>query len=347
MKSESQEISPVVAHAFPWQEEVLQQLSDLQQKQQLPHAILIELNTSVDSTALGWQLITTLICKEKQAKPCGHCHHCELMQANNYPDITFTTLQENDRTHKLNKDIKIDQIRRLIHQLSLTPNLDAGKYALIYPAEKLNQSSANSLLKTLEEPSDGSTLILMTHNPGRLPITIRSRCQRWVVQNPSPEIARSWLTENGVNTDQMEQYFKLSHADAQLALKLFNQDFLQQLDHFRELLKSFLNDQIDIVSMTSKLNSLDGVTLRHILKDVLISLVHRQLDNELSVTTKQKLVDILDLINYSNFVLQTEENNLNLQLQLEDVLLSLKQILNRGKSHARTKPGDSVTQHQG
>ena len=176
MKNEIPVFNPVIPFAEKWQLDLVKQLIELKQQQKLPHAILIELRTSVDSRSFGWHLASSLFCQsDGQDKPCGQCQACQLMSANNYPDFFFTTLIDNDKTHKLNKDIKIDQIRRLIHQFSLTRNLQAGKVALIYPAEKLNKSSANSLLKTLEEPSSDSTLILLTHNAGRLPITIRSR----------------------------------------------------------------------------------------------------------------------------------------------------------------------------
>ena len=173
MNQEQDIIEPVIGEALPWQRPLVQKLGSLRQQHRLPHALLIELQTQVDSRAFGWYLVMALLCESPEdGNPCQVCPACALMRANNYPDFTFTTLLENDKTHKLNKDIKIDQIRRLIHQLSLTDSRQGGKFALIYPAEKMNPSAANSLLKTLEEPSSNSTLILLTHNPGRLPVTI-------------------------------------------------------------------------------------------------------------------------------------------------------------------------------
>lgn len=349
MKQEPSLAEPVVAQVLPWQQATIEQLLRLKQKQQLPHAILIELKTRVDSRSFGWQLVSALLCQNIQAdmSPCGKCQHCELMRANNYPDFTFTTLVENERTHKLNKDIKIEQIRHLIHQLSLTPNLTGGKIALIYPAEKMNKSSANSLLKTLEEPADNATLILLTHNAGRLPITIRSRCQVRTVNHPKAEVAKNWLQTKGLEAEAIEQYQEVAHADAQLALQLYEQDFFQYLQAFRDLLKQYLNNRIDVVAVFNSIKERDEEVLRLMIRNTLLSFIYHQLETPLQVSEKNKLLDLINLINHSNFMLQIEENNLNLQLQFEDVLISLKQILNRGKDHGRTQSGDSVAQHKG
>lgn len=347
MSSDKQESSLISAASFPWQNEVIQQLITLKKSNQLPHAVLIELQTGVESQSLGWQLVSALLCEqdENDARPCGHCHHCQLMQANNYPDFTFTTLVENERTGKLNKDIKIDQIRRLIHQLTLTPNRRAGKFALIYPAEKMNLSSANSLLKTLEEPTEDATLILMTHHVNRLPVTIRSRCQKWVIKNPEEDDARNWLLKNGIGPEEVDAYLSLSGKDTQLALEFYQQQSLKHLQQFDEHLKNYLADKISIVSLVSQIKHIPTATLRLILKHLLLSFIHEQLDLEFTSDNKLKIIELLDLVKQSESTLKIEENNLNFQLQLEDVLISLKQILKRDEHHAFTKPGDFITQH--
>jgi DNA polymerase III subunit delta' len=328
MKSETPVFDPIRPSVQEWQRNLVNQFVELKQQQRLPHAILIELRTAVDSRSFGWHLVSALFCQsENQDKPCGQCQSCQLMLANNYPDLTFTTLVENDKTHKLNKDIKIDQIRRLIHQFTLTRNLQSGKIALIYPAEKLNKSSANSLLKTLEEPSSGSTLILLTHNAGRLPVTIRSRCQKWVVENPNEKLATEWLIQQDVPSEQVAEYLSLARKDVQLALQLFQQGLKQQQDHFSILLNKYILNQMDIVSMVKSIKITENEKLRLVLKTELQNMIYNLLQNELTKALKQKLSGLIGLLSKIDSTLQTEDNNLNLLLQLEDVLISLKQIV--------------------
>lgn len=343
--TDSSDSDTITAAALSWQMPVAAQLVKLKQQHQLPHAILIQLETSIDSRAFGWFVVQSLLCLHPQDNglPCNECQHCQLMQSNSYPDLTFTTLLENERTHKPNRDIKIEQIRKLIHRLSLTSSLQGGKFALVYPAERMNASSANSLLKTLEEPSADAILVLLTHNAGRLPITIRSRCQQWQIARPTQQEATQWLTENGMPAEQTEDYLQLAQMDAQKALQLSARDSRQHLQDFQASLKAYLTDQCSVLSVVNGMKNIAEDELQMILQHVLVSLLHKQLEKNLETLAKRRIIELLDLIKHAAFVLQSSENNLILQLQLEDVLISLKQLLNREKLHARTsQPGNSV-----
>jgi DNA polymerase-3 subunit delta' len=327
MKADKAEFEPIKAAILPWQQNTVDNLLKLKNEQRLPHALLIEMRTATDSRAFGWYLVTTLLCENpRSGQPCGECAACHAMQSNNYPDFSFTTLLENERTHKLNKDIKIDQIRKLIHLMSLTNSLGSGKVALIYPAEKLNQSSANALLKTLEEPSSDTVLILLTHNSGRLPITIRSRCQQWVVQNPEQAEAQNWLESQGLQAAEAAEYLDLAQQDAQLASELFKHGFKTQYDRFIELLDKYQSDQIDVVTMAQSLKSQPADVLRIILRRVVQKMIGTALQASLTGALKQTIQAALNQLTWQERMLSIEDNNLNLQLQLEDVLISLKQI---------------------
>ena len=322
---------PVVPQSLPWQRPLIDKLLTLQGDQKLPHAIIIDIQSSVDSRDFAWELVSALLCQtDTDDKPCGQCQACRLMKANNYPDFTFITLGQNEKTQKLNKDIKIDQIRRLIHHLSLTDSLSAGKYAVIYPAEKMNLAAANSLLKTLEEPSSGVTLILLTHHIGRLPVTIRSRCQQWTLSNPTPEQARNWLISQSMKANRVDDYLKLTHGDAQYAALLEQQDFVQQQSVFEKQLEDYVNDRLSAAVLATHLKTQALSSLRLLLKNKLRALVAQCLQSTLSSSDKQRLAALLNLQRHAQHVLQVEENNLNLQLQLEDVLISMKQIIKRG-----------------
>jgi DNA polymerase-3 subunit delta' len=89
--------------------------------------------------------------------------------------------------------IGIEQIRALVADLSLTSYAGNGKVAIIDPANAMTASAANSLLKTLEEPSGNALLILVADRTGRLPATIFSRCQKMTIPLPSESEALNWL----------------------------------------------------------------------------------------------------------------------------------------------------------
>ncbi len=91
------------------------------------------------------------------------------------------------------RSIGVEQIRALIDDVNLTSHGGRGKFAIIEPAEAMTPAAANALLKTLEEPSGSTRLILVSHAPGRLPATVRSRCQRLAVSRPDDADVVDWL----------------------------------------------------------------------------------------------------------------------------------------------------------
>ncbi|HRO61878.1 MAG TPA: hypothetical protein PK177_22415, partial [Burkholderiaceae bacterium] len=101
-----------------------------------------------------------------------------LIAAGTHPDFHVVTREMNKEGTKLRTEIVIEQIRALSEKLSLTPQYGSAQVAIVDPADAINVSAANALLKTLEEPQPGRYLWLLASNPSRLPATIRSRCQR-------------------------------------------------------------------------------------------------------------------------------------------------------------------------
>ncbi|MDH3621148.1 MAG: DNA polymerase III subunit [Gammaproteobacteria bacterium] len=91
------------------------------------------------------------------------------------------------------ESIGIEQIRELVREMSLTSYEGGGKVAVIEPANAMTMNAANSLLKTLEEPSGDALIILIADRVGKLPATIFSRCQRIDVAVPTQSDALDWL----------------------------------------------------------------------------------------------------------------------------------------------------------
>jgi DNA polymerase III, gamma/tau subunits len=84
----------------------------------------------------------------------------------------------NEKTGNLNRNISVDQVRELGEFMSLTAALSPWRVAVIDTIDELESSAANALLKILEEPPPNTIFFLISHAPGRLLPTIRSRCRR-------------------------------------------------------------------------------------------------------------------------------------------------------------------------
>lgn len=185
---------------FPWHHFVWQTVLTAWQQNRLPHALLLGGPPGMGKLSFARHLVSLLLCEkfflsiatktnagEMAPQPCGVCKGCHLLQSGNHPDFFMVQPAE------AGKQITIDQIRELIQFCALTSHYGRYQIVIIQPAEAMNRNSANSLLKLLEEPPPKNLLFLVSHQPGVLLPTIRSRCQRLDFNRPDSVVTQRWL----------------------------------------------------------------------------------------------------------------------------------------------------------
>ncbi len=184
-------------HNANWLKPAWEQFRARLKSDRLAHALLLRGPGGIAKSQLARKIASSLLCLEtRNDEACGTCRSCNLLQGGAHPE-QFLVAPEDD-----SQDIKIKQIRGLIEQLSLTTTISPRKVALINPAERMNSNSANALLKTLEEPPGSSVIILVSSDPTRLPVTIRSRTQSLLVAPHSLEEGAVWLVRTGELTPE-------------------------------------------------------------------------------------------------------------------------------------------------
>ena len=173
----------------------------------LPHALLVCGPAGLGKRALVDAFVRARLCDTpRDGRACGACRACSLLAAGTHPDRMLVTLEPNPRTGVMRKEIVVDQIRGLSARLAMASQLGGWQVAAIDPADEMNAASQNALLKTLEEPTAASLIVLVADQPWRLNATIRSRCQRIDFAMPAHDQSLSWLQARGVE-----------HAEAVLA----------------------------------------------------------------------------------------------------------------------------------
>ncbi len=100
-----------------------------------------------------------------------------LVEAGSHPDFKRLARLVRDKTEDLARSITIDQVRALQPLLATTPSLSRRRVIVIDAIDDMERPAANALLKNLEEPPHGTIFLLVSHAPGRLLPTIRSRCR--------------------------------------------------------------------------------------------------------------------------------------------------------------------------
>lgn len=134
----------------------------------------------------------------------------KLIEAGSHPDMRHLERLVNDKTGNLSRNISVGQIREVGEFLSLTPALSPWRVVIIDSADELETSGANALLKILEEPPTNCLFFLVSHAPGRLLATIRSRCRRLDFGTVNSDAMTSILTSRAPDVSAAERHKLIS-----------------------------------------------------------------------------------------------------------------------------------------
>lgn len=207
---------------YPWQESIWQNLSGYISQQRIPQALLFTGAAGLGKRHLADTLASVLLClqTDNTGVACGLCAACKLYQAQTHPDYLCIEPDEPG------KAIGIDKVRTLIDKLALKPQFAAYRTVIFQPADQLTTNSANAFLKSLEEPTERTCIIMISEQPSILPATIRSRCQHIHFPAVTYHQASDWLKQQGVNED-LELLLKMANSSPLLAARYAKEQWLQ------------------------------------------------------------------------------------------------------------------------
>lgn len=192
--------------------------------QNFPNAVLIHGQAGIGKFEFAVELAKALLCESPhkiQSKPCNQCEACHWFDTANHPDFTAlvpethrsllphadyeseesakkvkSSREESDgesSEKKEKKNISIEETRNAIEALSIGSHRGGNRVILIYPLEILRNDSANTLLKSLEEPPPQTIFILLADRLDRVLPTIRSRCRLLSAGRPDRATGVEWL----------------------------------------------------------------------------------------------------------------------------------------------------------
>ncbi|WNW14112.1 DNA polymerase III subunit delta' [Pseudomonas sp. DTU_2021_1001937_2_SI_NGA_ILE_001] len=226
-----------MAEAYPWQAALWQQLAG---RARHAHAYLLHGPAGIGKRALAERLMAHLLCQQPGAVgACGQCKACQLLAAGSHPDNFILEPEEDD------KPIKVDQVRDLVNFVVQTAQMGGRKVVLIEPVEAMNINAANALLKSLEEPSGNTVLLLVSHQPSRLLPTIKSRCVQQACPLPGEAMSLEWLQAALPDCDEAARrdLLVLAAGSPLLAVKLHGQGVSEQRAMVVEGVKKLLKQQ--------------------------------------------------------------------------------------------------------
>ena len=321
---------------YPWQLKQWEQVRLAADRDMLAHALLL---SGVEGSGMGQfalELSRYLLCETPApGAACGQCRSCILFGAGNHPDIRLIAPEDNG------SQIKVDAIRAMIAYLQLSSQYGRRKIAVIEPAEGMNRHSANSLLKTLEEPAPSTLLVLVSYQPARLPVTLRSRC-RLINFNPvERDPASAWLRTRINDPDRTGDLLELA-GDAPLrALELDETDALQNRDEMLGDLQEAGLAQADPARIAEKWQKHDTAEVMSRLLFLFSRMAALRaagvgnstgqsvFDGKLSrIASGLRLPQLLDCyaLSLQNYHFLTGETNLNKQGLLEEIIVHWQSI---------------------
>ncbi len=121
-----------------------------------------------------------------------------------HSDLRVLRRSVNEKTGKLRAEITIDEVRGAIEFLHMTPGESHWRVLVVDSADELNRNAANALLKILEEPRPRTVILLISHAPGRLLPTIRSRCRKLALEPLADSVIKQELKRHGVDLGSAE-----------------------------------------------------------------------------------------------------------------------------------------------
>ena len=341
---------------YPWQAADWERIT--RNLEQSHHGILLTGRSGIGKREFALQYCQYLLCQGVVAdsiEDCGQRRNYRLFTAGTHPDFhVLTTRAEavngrcslisryseryqdgRERKAKPGRVIPVDQVRLLIDRFATHPHIAATRVALILPADAMNISAANALLKLLEEPPSGTVFVLVSAEPERLPATIRSRCLRHAMAQPEQQMALDWLQDRELTGESGLLALKLAAGGPLDAKILADEGLLEMRNNTLAGLTGLLSGRVPALELASQLSKMDFERILLWLQQFVIDLVKwRQagvkadwiagFEERFLNASIERLYRLYDRIGHYRRI---SRDPLNQQLVIEDLLLTLQKTV--------------------
>ncbi|GKT11199.1 MAG: DNA polymerase III subunit delta' [Thiomicrorhabdus sp.] len=299
----------------------------------LGHAYLLAGPKGIGIESFVDQAVQKVLCLQPiNGVACQQCQGCHLYLGKQHPD--FYHLRRLDDK----KDISVDQVRTLINKLNETSHQGGYKVIWVEGVEFLNQSAFNALLKTLEEPATNTLFLLTTHEIGRLPATIKSRCQLLSFIPPALADAVTWLHQALPQVDLalVKRALRLNWGAPLDALEWIEEGKFEEDSRWKEGLKQLQSGHKTVSQVVAEwLKWSTPVSVFDYFYQWSVSAVRSvsyKVDESQTwaeATTKEQQLQLQNWLRFQKAILQAKENwlgNANKELVLETLCLEWLEV---------------------
>tara|TARA_Y100001954_G_scaffold45946_1_gene47996 strand:+ start:97 stop:1221 length:1125 start_codon:yes stop_codon:yes gene_type:complete len=348
------------------------------------HAMLFVGQRGSANLSLALAFATYINCKSRGDDSCGLCSSCNKMDKLIHPDVNF--IFPVAPTTKINKEIisdkfieswrssviespyltvedwfeiygfenkqpniSKDEVRNLVKKLSLKPFESVFKINIIWLPEYLNISTANAMLKILEEPPSSTLFFIVTNNHQKLISTIRSRVQLFKVKRFSDEDMKEYLSlSKNVSESEVDQAIYLSDGDLNKAEKYLYASTSEDLEKIKVWMRSCYTQNFqEINSQVEWFNSLSKIKKRtfliyslKLMREALVSGIDESLskisDGEMSFISKFRTTldsdDFEEIIIFLDESIRFLDRNANPKILFLDLSIKISNLFKKVKN---------------
>ena len=203
------------------------------------HSYMFIGNEGIGKNLIANQYAKMILCEnfnEQTMKECGKCKSCIEFTSNNNPDFKII---ESD-----GKIIKIEQIREMQKKILEKPIISNRKVYIINDADLMTKEAQNCLLKTLEEPPEYITIILIVSNENKMLTTIKSRCMKLQFQKIEDKEIQNFLKKNYEIENLSESILNLCNGSIGKALKI-----KEKIEDYNKIENIIINMNKSLITM--------------------------------------------------------------------------------------------------
>lgn len=263
----------------------------------IAHSYMFIGTDSIGKMLFAKEFAKAILCIESD-RPCNTCKSCIEFDSNNNPDFNIIEPDGNS--------IKIEQIREKVKRVYEKPIVSNRKVYIINNSELMTKEAQNSLLKTLEEPPEYVTIILIASNDNMFLPTIKSRCTKIMFNKLSRDELRKVLENKYNYTDIPDITFKIADGSIKSALNIKDkeQDYLKVDKIFGNLEKT---DIIDLIVSKEEIFK-DKDEVYEILSYINLIFFDKIKENDKYIECMKTVEDTKDRLNKNNNYDMTIDN---------------------------------------
>lgn len=247
-----------------------------------------------------------ILCLENGKDDCN-CKSCVCYDGNNHPD--YTIINENGET------IKIEQIRNLVEKIIEKPIISARKVYIINDSDKMTKEAQNCLLKTLEEPPEFVTIILISSNENLLLNTIKSRCMKIKFKNIENKILYDYAIQK-IGYDEISDNL-LKTFEGSIGKAIVLKENKENYSEVEKLISKMKTDDIISIFLNSKF-MYDKEKIFEILDYLIVCLYSKAKEDK----------RYLNCLKYVNESVTRLKANGNLDMNIDSLLFNIWEELN-------------------